>query len=50
MKDVKTIRKNFASLKDAENFLSKLYDKYDFVRVSDYPRFGESGNYIFKVK
>ena len=46
---MKTITKKFKSIKDAINFRSKLYEKYDFVKIIDAPLFDENGIYIFSV-
>lgn len=46
---MKQISKNFASLKKAQNFMESLYLRYDYVRMSVFPRFSESGEYVFTV-
>lgn len=47
---MKYINKHFETLKQAENYLSKLYNKYYHVRVIKYPLFSENGIYIFEIK
>ena len=47
---MKRIVKRLATLKQAENFREKLYDEYDHVCLVNFPRFYESGDYVFEVK
>ena len=47
---MKRIEKYFNSMKQAEKFLNKLYDKYDFVQLVSFPMFSEMGTYVFSVK
>ncbi|MHB9056187.1 MAG: hypothetical protein ACYC2P_08570 [Paludibacteraceae bacterium] len=47
---MKTISKHFETIKQAVNFRTKLYKKYDFVKITDAPLFEESGTYVFSVK
>ena len=44
-----TTKKKFKSIKDAVNYRSKLYEKYDFVKITDAPLFDENGTYTFSV-
>jgi len=46
---MKYLRKEFATLKQAENYLIKLYDKYIHVQLISFPRFSERGTYIFEI-
>ena len=46
---MKTITKHFKTIKDAVNYRSKLYKKYDFVKITDAPLFDENGTYTFSV-
>ena len=46
---MKTISKHFKTIKDAVNFRTKLYEKYDFVKITDAPLFDENGTYTFSV-
>ena len=46
---MKTITKKFKTIKDAVNYRSKLYEKYDFVKITDAPLFDENGTYTFSV-
>ena len=46
---MKTISKKFKTIKQAVNFRSKLYEKYDFVKIIETPLFDEEGIYTFSV-
>ena len=46
---MKTIKKQFDTIKQAVNFRSKLYEKYEFVKITETPSFDESGEYVFVV-
>ena len=46
---MKQISKNFSSLRKAQNFMESLYNRYNYVRLSVFPRFSESGEYVFTV-
>lgn len=46
---MKQISKNFPSLSKAQKFMEYLYGKYNYVRLSVFPRFSESGEYVFTV-
>lgn len=46
---MKKITKHFDTLAQAERYQNRLYDKYDHVRLIDFPRFSESGTYIWEV-
>jgi hypothetical protein len=46
---LKRITKTFKSLKEAENYQNKLYNKYNHVKLVYSPKIGESGNYTWEV-
>jgi hypothetical protein len=46
---MKQISKNFTTLKKAQRFMEYLYSRYNYVRLSVFPRFSESGEYVFTV-
>ena len=46
---MKTIKKHFETIKQAIDYRTKLYQKYDFVKITDAPLFDENGIYIFSV-
>ena len=46
---MKRIKKYFNSMKQAESFLNKLYDKYDFVQLVSFPMFSTRGTF-FQLK
>lgn len=43
------IQKEFKTLKQAENFMNRLYSKYNSVELIQFPKFSENGIYIFKT-
>lgn len=45
----KIIRKYFKTLKQAEKYQDKLYNKYSNVEVIGWPQFTEAGTYTFRV-
>lgn len=47
---MKQISKNFPTLGKAQKFMESLYRKYNYVRLSVFPRFSESGEYVFTVE
>jgi hypothetical protein len=47
---MKRITKYCRTLKQAEQYLNRLYSKYDHVRTVSSPLFSEAGNYIFEVE
>ena len=47
---MRQISKNFSSLRKAQNFMESLYRRYNYVRLSVFPRFSESGEYVFTVE
>lgn len=47
---MKQIKMYFDNIKQAEIFLNKLYNKYNFVQLVSFPMFTENGTYIFSVK
>lgn len=46
---MKTIFKQFDTVKQAEKFLFSLYSKYEHVRLIKAPMFQESGQYWYEV-
>ena len=44
-----TIRKTFKTMKQAENYQQKLYNKYNRVKLVTNPLYQESGLYIWVV-
>lgn len=46
---MKQISKNFESMRKAQRFMEGLYNRYNYVRLSVFPRFSESGEYVFTV-
>lgn len=47
---MKAITKTFSTMKEAERFQNRLYNKYDEVRLVSFPRFSEHGQYVWRVK
>lgn len=47
---MKRIKKHYDSIKQAESYQSRLYNKYDHVRLVSFPLSGEAGDYIWEVK
>lgn len=47
---MKTIAKNFKTIKQAEIFQFNLYGKFDSVKLVKSPMFSEEGIYIWEVK
>jgi hypothetical protein len=45
-----TIRKHFETLKQAEQYQNKLYNRYHHVRLVHSPLFTEDGTYVWEVK
>lgn len=48
-KKMKTIKKHFETIQQAIDYRTKLYKKYDFVKITETPLFEESGKYVFVV-
>jgi len=46
---MKQIAKNFPTMRKAQNYMEGLYRRYNYVRLSVFPRFSESGEYVFTV-
>lgn len=46
---MKTIKKYFDTLKQAEQYQNRLYGRYEQVRLVHSPIFTESGKYIWEV-
>lgn len=44
------ITKHFDSIRQAENYLQRLYDRFNYVRLIRFPGHSESGNYTFLVQ
>ena len=47
---MKTIKKYFDNLKQAERYQNRLNGKYDSVKLIDFPHFEENGFYCWSVK
>lgn len=47
---MKIITKNFKTLRRAAQYQDRLYERFDFVRLVTFPRFGEAGFYTWEVK
>jgi len=46
---METIRKYFASTKQAEKFQNSLYKKWFYVRLKDYPSFTDNGYFEWEI-
>jgi hypothetical protein len=47
---MKTISKQCKTLKQAERYQNRLYEKYQRVRLVKFPWFTEKGSYVWEVK
>lgn len=47
---MKQISKHFSTTRQAQRFLENLYSRYSWARLSKFPRFSESGEYVFTVE
>lgn len=47
---MKTITKQFETIKQAEKFLNRLYNKFNSVSLIKFPINSEKGIYIYQVK
>jgi hypothetical protein len=47
---MKTISKHFETIKQAEKFMSSLYNRFNAVSLIKYPINSEKGIYIYQVK
>lgn len=47
---MKTISKNYKTLKQAEKYQNWLYGRYDYVRLVSSPRWSEEGVYVWEVR
>lgn len=47
---IKTVTKHFDTLKQAETYQNRLYNKYDHVRLIRSPMFAQAGTYAWEVK
>jgi hypothetical protein len=47
---MKRISKTYATLKQAERYQTRLYNRFDSVRLIRSPMFSESGLYVWEVK
>lgn len=47
---MKQISKKFSTLRKAQKFMESLYNRYNYVRLSVFPRFSEDGEYVFTVE
>ena len=45
-----TIVKRYETMKQAERFQNRLYAIYDYVLLKNWPRWQESGVYVWEVK
>ena len=45
----KTIEKQYDTLKQAERYQNRLYNRFDSVRLVRSPLFSESGKYVWEV-
>jgi hypothetical protein len=45
-----TVTREFASLKQAERFQNRLYNRYDSVKLIRAPIFGEAGVYSWECR
>jgi hypothetical protein len=50
MKNTTTIKKQFQTIKQAERYQERLYNKYDSVNLKSFPMFQEQGTYTWEVK
>jgi hypothetical protein len=46
---MKTITKSFKTMRQAEQYQGRLYDKYSGVKLVSFPRFDEAGQYVWQV-
>ena len=46
---MKQISKRFSTLRKAQSFMERLYLRYNYVRLSVFPRYSEDGEYVFTV-
>lgn len=46
---MKQISKRFQTLRKAQRFMESLYLRYNYVRLSVFPRYSEDGEYVFTV-
>lgn len=47
---MKTIRKFYKTIRQAENYQNRLYNRFDYVRLIKSPMFSECGEYVWQVK
>ena len=47
---MKTIRKTYQTLRQAESYQNRLYNRFDYVRLIKSPMFSESGVYVWAVR
>lgn len=47
---MRLIYKEYKTMKNAERYLNKLYNEYEYAKLIDFPRNSESGIYVFAVK
>jgi hypothetical protein len=46
---MKRITKTYKTLKQAERYQNRLYNKYNSVQLVSFPRFSEDGEYVWEV-
>jgi hypothetical protein len=46
---MKRIKKTYKTLKQAERYQNRLYNKYNSVQLVSFPRFSEDGEYVWEV-
>lgn len=46
---MKTISKNYQNYKQAVNYMNRLYKKYFYVELVEFPLYSQSGTYTWKV-
>lgn len=46
---MKRITKKYKTLKQAESYQNRLYNRYNTVRLVSFPRFSEEGEYVWEV-
>jgi hypothetical protein len=47
---MKRIKKIYKTMKQAESYQNRLYNRYESVRLVSFPRFSEDGEYVWEVK
>ena len=47
---MKTIAKHFQTIRQAERYQDRLYNRFDVVRLVRFPLFDEAGSYVWEVQ